>query len=72
MKKSINQAHLRNGTYKEIVSFLENEFKLNGSEAPDEPQTITVTQQATQRSPEKLKPTCHHRKKQEHSGNQCR
>ena len=35
-KKSINQAHLENGTYKQIVSHLERELELNGLEAPDE------------------------------------
>ena len=36
LKKSINQAHLENGTYEKIVSHLEKEWKLNGLEAPDE------------------------------------
>ena len=45
-KKSINQARLRNGTYEQIVTFLEKEVELNGLEAPDEIETIT-------------EPTCH-------------
>ena len=36
LKKSINQAHLENGTYEQIVSHLERELELNGLEAPDE------------------------------------
>ena len=62
MKKSINQAHLENGTYEQIVSHLDREFEPNGLEAPDEMQINTVRQQATKQNPEKLKPTCHHYK----------
>ena len=36
LKKSINQAHLENGTYERIVSHFEKELELNGLEAPDE------------------------------------
>ena len=43
LKKSINQAHLGNGTYNQIVSYLENELELNGLEATDELQINTVT-----------------------------
>ena len=53
LKKSINQAHLKNGTYKQIVSHFEWELELNGLEAPDELQMNTVTQQATQQNSEK-------------------
>ena len=35
LKKSINQAHLENGTYEQIVSHLERDLELNGLEAPD-------------------------------------
>ena len=34
LKKSFNQGHLENGTYEQIVSHLEKEFKLNGLGAP--------------------------------------
>ena len=71
LKKSINQAHLENGTYEQIVSHLERELELNGLEAPDEMQLNTVMQQDTQNS-EKPKPTCHHCKKPGHYRNQCR
>ena len=48
LKKSINQAHLENGTYEQIVSHLEKELELNGLEAPGEMPINTVTQQAPQ------------------------
>ena len=49
LKKSINQAHLENGTYEHIVSHLERELELNGLEASDEMQINTVTQQASEK-----------------------
>ena len=72
LKKSINQAHLENGTYEQILSHLERELELNGLEAPDEMQLNTVMQQHTQQNPEKPKPTSHHCKKPSHYRNQCR
>ena len=72
LKKSINQAHLENGTYEQIVSHLERELELNGLEAPDEIQLNSVMQQDTHQNSEKPKPTCHHCKKPGHYRNQCR
>ena len=72
LKKSINQAHLENGTYEQIVSHLERELELTGLEAPDEMPINTVTQQAPQQNSDKPKPTCHHCKKPGHYQNQCR
>ena len=43
LKKSINQAHLENGTYEQIVTHLERELELNNLEHPDETQMNTVT-----------------------------
>ena len=43
LKKSINQAHLENGTFEQIVTHLERELELNNLEYPDETQMITVT-----------------------------
>ena len=43
LKKSINQAHLENGTYEPIVTHLERELELNSLECPDETQMNTVT-----------------------------
>ena len=72
LKKSINQAHLENGTNEKIVSHLETELELNGLEAPDEMPINTVTQQAPEQNSDKPKPTCHHCKKPSHYQNQCR
>ena len=60
LKKSINQAHLENGTYDQIVTHLERELELNGLEAPDELHINTVSQQPTNTNPDRPKPTCHH------------
>ena len=43
LKKSINQAHLENGAYEQIVTHLERELELNSLEYPDETQMNTVT-----------------------------
>ena len=63
LKKSINQAHLANGTYESFVTHLEMELELNGLEAPDELQINTVSQQPTETNAEKS--TCQHCKKNE-------
>ena len=64
LKKSINRAYLKNGTYEQIVSHLEKELELNGLEAPDEMPISTVTQQAPQQNSNEPTPTCHHCKNQ--------
>ena len=43
LKKSINQAHLGNGTYEQIVTHLERDLELNSLEYPDQTQMNTVT-----------------------------
>ena len=43
LKKPINQAHLENGTFEQIVTHLERELELNSLEYPDETQMNTVT-----------------------------
>ena len=43
LKKSINQAHLENGMYEQIVTHLERELEFNSLEYPDETQMNTVT-----------------------------
>ena len=63
LKKSVNQAHLENGTFERIVTHLERKLELNGLEAPDELQINTVTQQTTNTNADRTKPTCHHCKK---------
>ena len=72
LKKSINQAHLENGTYEQIVTHLERELELNGLEAPDELQINNVSQQPTNINADRPKPTCHQCKKPGHYRNQCR
>ena len=42
LKKSINQAHLENGTCEQIVTHLERELELNSLEYPDETQMNTM------------------------------
>ena len=72
LKKSINQAHLENGTYEQIVSHLERELELTGLEAPDEMPINTVTQQAPQQNSDNLRPTCLNCQKPGHYQKQCR
>ena len=72
LKKSINQAHLENGTYEQIVSHLERKLEVNGLEAPDEMPINNVTQQAPQQNSNQPRPTCHHCKKSGHYQTQCR
>ena len=43
LRKSINQAHLENGTYEQVVTHLKRELELNSLESPDETQMNTVT-----------------------------
>ena len=63
LKKSINQAHLENGTYELIVTQLERELELNGLEAPDELQINTVSHNTVNAIADRAKPTCHYCKK---------
>ena len=72
LKKSINQAHLENGTYERIVTHLERELELNGLEAPDELPINNVNQQPTNNNADRPKPMCHHCKKPGYYKNQCR
>ena len=71
LTKSIHQAHLENGTYEQIVTHLERELELNGSEAPDELQINTVSQKLTNFNADRPKPTCHHCEKPGHYRKQC-
>ena len=66
LTKSVNQAHLENGTYELIVTHLERELALNGLEAPDELQINTVSQQLTNANADRSKRTCHHCEKPGH------
>ena len=71
LKKSMNQAHLENGTYEQNVTHLERELELNGLEAPDELPINNVSQQPTNTNADRPKPTCHHCKKPGHYRNYC-
>ena len=72
LKNSINQAHLENGTYEQIVTHLERELELNGLEAPDELPINNLSQQPTNTNADRPKLTCHHCKKPGQYRNQCR
>ena len=65
LKKSINQAHLENGTYEQVVTHLEKELELNGLEAPDELQINYVSHKTENAIADSPKTTCHHCKKAE-------
>ena len=71
LKKSINQAHLENGTYEQIVTQLERELELNGLEAPDGLPINNVSQQPTNTNADSPKPTCLYCKKPGYYTNQC-
>ena len=60
LKKSINQAHLENGTYEQSVALLESELELNGLEAPHELQINTVSHNTADTNADRPKLTCHH------------
>ena len=72
LKKLMNQAHLENGRYEQIVTHLERELELKGLEAPDELPINNVSQQPTNTNADRPKPKCHHYKKPGHYRNQCR
>ena len=72
LKKSINQAHLENGTYEQIVTHLEWELELNGLEAPDDLQVKTVSHNSVYANVDRPKQACQHCKKPGHYRNQCR
>ena len=72
LKKSMNHAHLVNGTYEQIVTHLEKELELKALEAPDELQTNTVNHNSANANADRTKPTFHYCKKPGHYRNQCR
>ena len=72
LKKLINQVHLENGTYEQIVTHLERELELNGLEAPDELQINAVSHNTVNANADRAKPTCHYCKKTGHYKNLCR
>ena len=72
LEESMNQAHLENGTYEQIVTHLEREVELNGLEAPDELQINTVSHNTVNANADRTKPTCHCCRKPGQYKNQCR
>ena len=72
LKKSINQAHMENGTYEQIVTQLERKLELNSLEAPDDLQINTVSQNTVNANADRTKPTCHYCKKPGRYKNHCR
>ena len=64
-KKSINQAHLEDGTYEQIVTHLERKLELNALEAADKLQINTVSQQPSITNAGRPKPTFHYCKNQD-------
>ena len=72
LKKSKNHAKVENGTYEQIVTHLEMELRLNGLEAPDELQIITLSHNTANANADRPKLTCHQCKKPGHYRNQCR
>ena len=71
LKKTINQAHLEDGTYEQIVKHLERELELNGLEAADELPVNNINRQP-QEEAEKQKAVCYYCKKPGHHKSQCR
>ena len=53
LKKSINQAHLENGTYNQIVKHLEREMELNGLESDESMVKTQMTATKNEQKPEK-------------------
>ena len=68
----MNHAHLKNGTFEQIVRHLETEVELNGLEALDELQIKTVSHKTANTNADRPEPTCQHCKKPRHYKNQCR
>ena len=62
---------MENGAYEKIVSHLEKELELNGSEVADELQMNFVTEHLTKLKPGKRMLTCHHCQKPNQYRNQC-
>ena len=72
LRKSINLAHLENGTYEQIVTHQVRKLELNVLEAPYELQINNVSHNTANANADRPKPTCHHCKKSGHHRNQCR
>ena len=75
LKRSLNLAHLENGTYDQIVAHLERELELSGLENNGEltlPTMTTVPLNDNQQNTEQTKVVCHYCKKPGHVIRECR
>ena len=75
LKRSLNLAHLENGTYDQIVAHLERELELSGLENDGEltiPTMTTVPLNDNQQNTEQTKVVCHYCKKPGHVIRECR
>ena len=72
LKKLMNQAHLENGTYEQIVTNREEELEQNSFEPPIEIQMNNASQHATTTNADRIRPKSHQCKKPGHYRNRCR
>ena len=75
LKRSLNLAHLENGTYDQIVAHLERELELSGLENDGEltiPTMTIVPLNDNQQNTEQTKVVCHYCKKPGHVIRECR
>ena len=75
LKRSLNLAHLENGTYDQIVAHLERELELSGLENDGELTIATMTTvplNDNQQNTEQTKVVCHYCKKPGHVIRECR
>ena len=71
LKKTINQAHLENDTYEQMVTNLETELELEGLEAPDELQINIVNHNTVHANADRPKRTWHDCQKAGHCKSRC-